>query len=138
MAKEIECAVIGSGQPFASLPGELSIADEFYDYDAKYVNGTSKTIIPANLDFELLDDIRMVAIKVYTALGVAGMARIDFFLEHGTNRILLNELNTIPGFTDISMYPKMLDASGMDFSMQLDRLIELAFEHREQRSALKR
>lgn len=135
-AREIECSIIGSSHPMASVCGEIVTNDEFYDFDAKYKNATSKTVIPADIDFELMDDIRMIAIKAYTCLGCTGLSRVDFFLEKDTNTILLNEINTIPGFTDISMYPKMLEASGMSYKNQLDKLIELAIEYMSQRRAL--
>jgi len=123
--REIECAVLGNEQPIASVLGEIVPANEFYDYDAKYI-GDSKLIIDPALDDGLKEDIRGLAIKAFQKMGCQGMARVDFFVENGTNTIYLNEINTIPGFTSISMYPKLFEASGIPYPALLERLIELA------------
>jgi D-alanine-D-alanine ligase len=122
---EIECAVLGNHEPIVSICGEVTPCNDFYDYDAKYVNGTSELHIPARISEDVANRVRTAAKKAYLALGCAGMARVDFFVKKD-NSILLNEPNTIPGFTAISMYPKMFEASGFSFTMLLDRLIELA------------
>jgi D-alanine-D-alanine ligase len=112
-AREIEVSVLGNTQPKASIPGEVIPSNEFYDYDAKYVDGASTLIIPAELPVELATAIRETAIRGFLACGCEGMARADFLLERQTNRFYLNEMNTIPGFTQISMYPKLWEATGM-------------------------
>jgi len=126
--QEIECSVLGNEQPFASMPGEVVPSNEFYDYNAKYIDGKSICLIPAPIDEEKTQEIQDLAIKAYKALDCSGMARVDFFLEKGTGRVLVNELNTLPGFTSISMYPKLIIASGMSYSDLIENLIELAFE----------
>jgi len=125
---EVECAVLGNDEPLASVPGEVVPCNEFYDYDAKYVAGTSELHIPARLPAEMLEQIRESACSVYRVLGCTGLARIDFFVRHSDSAVLLNEPNTIPGFTAISMYPKMFAASGIPYPELLDRLIRLAIE----------
>lgn len=134
-AREIEVSVLGNDEPIASLPGEIATTEhaEFYDYKAKYVdpNG-AKLMIPAPLTDEQITELQTLAIRAFQAIDGGGLARADFFLERGTNQWYVNELNTLPGFTSISMYPKMWEASGLPYSQLLDRLIELAFErHRE-------
>ncbi|HHU62801.1 MAG TPA: D-alanine--D-alanine ligase [Clostridiales bacterium] len=127
--REIECSVLGNHQPMASTVGEILPSNEFYDYDAKYRDqGASKLIIPAPLDDEKIDEIRGLAVKAFKILNCSGLARADFFLEEGTQRVLINELNTMPGFTDISMYPKLWEASGISYGELIDRLIQLALE----------
>ncbi|HWI52779.1 MAG TPA: D-alanine--D-alanine ligase family protein [Symbiobacteriaceae bacterium] len=127
-AREIEVAVLGNDEPVASIPGEVIPGHEFYDYQDKYFDNTSSTRIPADLPADVAEEIRRQAIIAFKAIDGAGMARCDFFLEKGTNRIIINEVNTIPGFTRISMYPKMWEASGMSYSQLCDRLIALALE----------
>ncbi|MBX5437416.1 MAG: D-alanine--D-alanine ligase [Alicyclobacillaceae bacterium] len=126
--REIEVAVLGNDSPEASVPGEVVPAGEFYDYQAKYVSGESRLLIPAPVDDALAQTFRSLAIQAFQAIDAAGMARVDFFLELGTGRVLVNEINTIPGFTRYSMYPKLWEASGLPYSKLLDRLIELALE----------
>ena len=131
-AREIECSVLGNDAPEASVPGEIIPSNEFYDYDAKYVDGKSAAVIPAKLPAGVARKIREYAVRAYTAIDCAGMARVDFFVTKGKARIYLNEVNTIPGFTAISMYPKMWEAAGLSFPALLDRLIGLAVDrHRE-------
>jgi D-alanine-D-alanine ligase len=127
-AKEIEVAVLGNDEPVASAPGEVIPGHEFYDYQDKYYDNLSSTRIPADIPADVAEEIRRQAVIAFKAIDEAGMARCDFFLEKGTNRIIINEVNTIPGFTRISMYPKMWEASGISYSQLCDRLIELALE----------
>lgn len=125
IAKEIECAVLGNEAPIASCLGEIVPVKDFYDYEAKYVNGTTKTYAPARIDDATSDKIRNAAIEAYKILGCEGFTRIDFFLkDDGT--IILNEPNTIPGFTSISMYPQLFIKSGIPYSDLIDKLIEFA------------
>lgn len=126
--REIECAVLGNTLPKASCIGEILPADEFYSYDAKYKNAESKTQIPANISKELSEKIRKIAIKAYKALDCKGLSRVDFFIEKETEKIYINEINTMPGFTKISMYPKLWEHSGIKYSELLDKLINLALE----------
>ncbi|MCX6139163.1 MAG: D-alanine--D-alanine ligase [Ignavibacteriales bacterium] len=125
-AREIECAVLGNDDPRASVLGEIIPSNEFYDYDAKYVDGKTAAIIPAQMAAALSNKIRTMALQAYRVLDCAGMARVDFFLQKNTNKIFLNEINTIPGFTSISMYPKLWEASGLSYPHLLDELIGLA------------
>ena len=127
-AREIEVAVLGNDEPMASIPGEVIPGHEFYDYQDKYFDNQSTTRIPADIPADVAEEIRRQAVLAFKAVDGAGMARCDFFLEHGTNRIIINEINTIPGFTRISMYPKMWEASGISYSELCDRLIQLALE----------
>lgn len=134
--REIECAVLGNDKPQASTVGEIIPSNEFYDYDAKYKSGDSKLIIPAELPFGTIQEIREYAVKAFKALDCAGLARVDFFVHKETGEIYINEINTIPGFTHISMYPKLWEASGVSYAELIDRLITLAIEryndnHRE-------
>lgn len=128
IGQEVECAVIGSEPPVATRPGEILAGDEFYTYDDKYKNGVSQTLIPARLDAAKLDEVKAYAEKAYAALGCEGLARCDFFVERGTGRVLINEINTFPGFTQISMYPKLMEYAGTPIPRLIDRLIELALE----------
>jgi D-alanine-D-alanine ligase len=132
-AREIEVSVLGNDQPVASVCGEVLPSREFYSYESKYVDGTSGLVIPAPLPAEVSECIRSYAVRAYTAIDCAGMARVDFFVEKDTNRIYLNELNSIPGFTKISMYPKLWEASGLSYPRLVDRLIELAMERKAER-----
>ena len=134
---EIECSVLGNDSPIASLPGEIIPSNEFYDYDAKYVDGKSTSIIPADLPKKVVKEVQQLAVKAFRVLDCAGMARVDFFITKKSNRIYLNEINTIPGFTSISMYPKLWEASGISYPQLLDKLIGLAIEKHRQKSGLK-
>ena len=135
--REIEVSVLGNDEPIASLPGEIVPCNEFYDYNAKYVDDRSELKIPADLSAETTEQIRKMAIKAYRALDCAGMARVDFFLERGSNRIVINEINTIPGFTSISMYPKLWEATGISYPELVDRLVDLALErYRDKQESL--
>ncbi len=127
-AREIECAVLGNERPEASVPGEIVPSREFYDYQAKYVDSTSRLLIPAPLSREAAEQVRRLAVETFRALDLTGMARIDFFVERGSERVFVNEANTLPGFTPISMYPKLWEASGVPYSDLLARLIDLALE----------
>lgn len=129
--QEVECAVIGSEPAVSTRPGEILAGAEFYTYDDKYKDGVSQVVIPARLSEEKLDEVRTYAAMAYTALGCEGLARCDFFVERGTGRVLINEINTFPGFTPISMYPKLMEHEGMAASALIDRLIELALERTE-------
>lgn len=126
--RELEVSVLGNDDPIASVISEIEPAHEFYDYTAKYVDDGTVFTLPANIPREKAEDLRDLALRAYKAIDCAGMARVDFFLERGTDRLLLNEINTIPGFTAISQYPKMWEASGLPFSELIDRLIELAVQ----------
>ena len=127
-AREIECAVLGNDEPEASIAGEVVPSREFYDYEAKYIDDRSQVIIPAELAPAQADDIRTLSIAAFRAIDCAGMARVDFLLTRSTGAIFVNEVNTIPGFTTISMYSKLWAASGVTYSTLLDRLISLALE----------
>lgn len=124
--REVECAVLGNEEVMASCVGEVKSADEFYSYDAKYKNEESKTDIPANIPEELSSEIRKQAIKAFKSIDGKGLSRVDFFIEDETNQIYINEINTLPGFTSISMYPKLFEASGISYQELLDKLIELS------------
>jgi D-alanine-D-alanine ligase len=126
--REIECSVLGNDDPLASVPGEIVPSKEFYDYEAKYLDGRSDLVIPAPLPVETAAQVRALAVQAFLALDAAGLARVDFLLERDTGRLYLNEVNTIPGFTSISMYPKLWEASGLSYAELVDRLIELALE----------
>ncbi len=132
VGKELECAVLGNGEPLASVPGEVVPCNEFYDYEAKYLAGTSETLIPARIDGDTQRALRETAVKAYKALGCTGLARVDFLYEEATGELYLNEPNTIPGFTAISMYPKMMEASGTPYPELIARLIELALEREKE------
>ena len=126
--REIEVAVMGNDNPVASICGEIDSGAEFYDYDAKYVTDTSTAYIPARIPEDVEEQVREMAVKVYSAIGCQGLSRVDFFVTHGDNRIVFNEINTLPGFTSISMYPKLFAASGIPYSQLIDELLELAQE----------
>ena len=128
IGKEVECAVLGNEEVIASCVGEIKSADEFYSYDAKYKNKESKTEIPADLPREISEKIRKQAIKAFKSIDGKGLSRVDFFVEDKTNKIIINEINTMPGFTNISMYPKMLEKSGISYKELITNLIELALE----------
>ena len=132
--QEVECAVIGSDPAVATRPGEILAGAEFYTYDDKYKNGVSQVVIPARLDEAKLDEVKTYAAMAYTALNCEGLARCDFFVEHGTNRVMINEINTFPGFTPISMYPKLMEHEGLPVPQLIDRLIALAVERTEKQN----
>ncbi|MBP1660780.1 MAG: D-alanine/D-alanine ligase [Candidatus Aminicenantes bacterium] len=137
--RELECGVLGNGSPEASLAGEVIPFREFYDYEDKYIDGRTTFVVPAELPARTMAKVRGLAVAAFRALGGAGMARVDFFLEKGMGRLYVNELNTIPGFTEISMYPKLWAASGLPFPKLLERLIELGFErHRGRKACVER
>jgi D-alanine-D-alanine ligase len=136
-AREIECAVLGNDEPEASLPGEVVPANEFYDYDAKYISGGSKTVIPAKLSDKVAADIQKQAIAAFQSIDGAGMARVDFLVSRASNKIFINEVNTIPGVTTISMYSQMWAASGVDYATLVDRLITLAVERHKEKQELR-
>jgi D-alanine-D-alanine ligase len=127
-AREIECAVLGNDDPQTSVPGEVIPSREFYDYESKYLDDNSRTEIPADLPSTIADDIRRLSVAAFQAIDCSGMARVDFLLPRGSDTPILNEINTIPGFTTISMYSKMWEASGLPYPALLDRLVELAIE----------
>ena len=126
--REIEVAVMGNSSPVASCCGEIDSGAEFYDYEAKYVTDTSTAYIPARISEEVEEQVRELAVRVYSAIGCQGLSRVDFFVTYEDNRIVFNEINTLPGFTSISMYPKLFDASGIPYSQLIDQLLELALE----------
>ena len=126
--REVECGVLGNGDVVSSCIGEIKSADEFYTYDAKYNNRESKTIIPADLPDDIANEIKRCAIKAFKAINGCGLARVDFFVENKTNKVYVNEINTMPGFTNISMYPKLFEKSGIIYPELLDKLIVLALQ----------
>ncbi len=126
--REFECAVLGNDEPIASVVGEVIASNEFYDYNAKYLDNKSEVIIPAQIPQAVYEEIRRQSVKAFLALDLSGLARVDFFMEKETGHIYINEVNTLPGFTQISMYPKLWEASGLPYAELLDRLIELAIE----------
>jgi len=135
-AREIEVSVLGNEAPEASVVGEIIPSDEFYSYRAKYLDETSRLLIPAPVDPGIAAEVRRLAVEAFKAIDGAGMARADFLLERSTGNLYLNELNTIPGFTKISMYPKLWEAAGLSYSALMDRLIELALERQRQKDRL--
>ena len=126
--REIEVAVMGNEEPVASICGEIDSGADFYDYDAKYVTDTSTAYIPARIPADVQEQIRKEAVKVYKAIGCRGLSRVDFFATYAENRVVFNEINTLPGFTSISMYPKLFAASGVAYSQLIDNLLALAQE----------
>jgi D-alanine-D-alanine ligase len=137
-AREIEVAVLGNDKPQASVPGEILPSREFYSYESKYEDGTSGLLIPAPLPTGAAEEIRQTAIRAYKAIDCAGMARVDFFLEKDSGKLYLNEVNTIPGFTSISMYPKLWEATGFPYAKLVDKLVELALERKADRDRTER
>ena len=133
-AREFECAILGNERPEASVVGELVPSREFYDYADKYVEQGARIVIPAELPAETANEMRGLAIRAFQAVDCSGLARVDFFLDRKSGRILLNEINTMPGFTSISMFPKLWAATGVDYPALIDRLIELAVERHAARS----
>jgi len=136
-AREIECAVLGNDEPGASVPGEIIPSREFYDYEAKYLDDDSKSVIPADLPAAMVATVKKLSIEAFRAIDAAGLARVDFLLARDTGEIVLNEINTMPGFTSISMYPKMWDASGVGYAELVHRLIQLALERHNHKQKLK-
>lgn len=129
VGKEVECAVLGNDVLFSSLPGEVESCNEVYDYEAKYQSGdSSKLYLPARLEEEKLFEVRDLALKAYKVLGCEGLSRVDFFVENTTGKVLINEINTMPGFTNISMYAKLMEMSGIPFEELLEKLLILALE----------
>ena len=126
--REIEVAVMGNDNPVASICGEIDSGADFYDYDAKYITDTSVAYIPARIPEDVEETVREAAVKVYSAIGCQGLSRVDFFVTYDENRVVFNEINTIPGFTSISMYPKLFAASGIPYTELIDELIGLALE----------
>ena len=126
--RELECSVLGNDEALASVVGEVISSNEFYDYRAKYIDNKSQIEIPAAISREISEEVRRQAISAFLALDLSGLARVDFFLEKETKQVYINEVNTMPGFTSISMYPKLWEASGLSYAELLDRLIELAIE----------
>ena len=126
--QEVEVAVLGNRDCDASIVGEIGASAQFYDYDDKYINGTSQLYIPARIPQEVSEKIRQTAVRAYRLLGCSGLARVDFFVTAGDNRVILNEINTLPGFTSISMYPKLWMAMGLSYGELLDKLLELALQ----------
>ena len=126
--REVEVAVMGNDSPVASICGEIDSGAEFYDYEAKYVTDTSVAYIPARISEEVEEQVREAAVKIYSAIGCQGLSRVDFFVTYEDNRVVFNEINTLPGFTSISMYPKLFAASGIPYSELIDALLNLAVE----------
>jgi len=136
-ARELEVSVLGNDTPEASVPGEIVAGREFYDYQDKYLDDNSTLVIPAKLPKEKSEELRRLAVTAFKAVGAAGFARVDFFVERGTNRLYVNEINTLPGFTSISMYPKLWEATELKYPRLIERLIELGLE-RSHRNAARR
>jgi D-alanine-D-alanine ligase len=135
--REIEVSVLGNDHPIASVPGEIIPSREFYDYKAKYVDENSRLLIPAPLTDAQVNETQRLAVKAFQVLECCGMARVDLFLERSTGRFYLNEINTLPGFTSISMYPKLWEASGIPYPQLIDRLITLALERHAEKNKLR-
>ena len=133
--REFECSVLGSEQPIAAIPCEVIPSRDFYDYEDKYLLDAAKLIVPAPLAPEQTREMQRMAVAAYQAVECEGMARVDFLMEAATGKLYINEINTIPGFTSISMYPKMWEAAGVPFTDLLDRLIDLALERHRSRQA---
>jgi D-alanine-D-alanine ligase len=137
VGREFECSVLGNEEPIAAVPCEILPSKDFYDYDDKYLLEKAETVIPANLSPEQTAELQGLAVKCYQAVQCEGMARVDFLLESASNRLYINEINTIPGFTSISMYPKMWEYSGLAMPALIDRLIELAVERHDAKKRLR-
>jgi D-alanine-D-alanine ligase len=135
VGREIECSVLGNENPEAAVPCEILPSRDFYDYEDKYLLDQAGTVVPADLPAETTEEVRRLAVECYRAVECEGMARVDFLLEAATARLYINEINTIPGFTSISMYPKMWEAAGVPYSALIDRLIDLALERAAARKA---
>jgi D-alanine-D-alanine ligase len=136
-AREIECAVLGNDDPQTSVPGEVIPSREFYDYEAKYLDDGSRTVIPADLDAAQVAEVQRLAVEAFRAVDAAGMSRVDFLLSRSTGDVFVNEINTIPGFTTISMFAKMWEASGVPYAALVDRLIQLALERHAEKQRLR-
>ncbi|MDD3861358.1 MAG: D-alanine--D-alanine ligase [Candidatus Gracilibacteria bacterium] len=134
-ARELECAILGNADPVASPVGEVIVGGEFYDYKDKYVDGKARTQVPANIDGETMKKVQEMSLKSYKLLDCSGLSRVDSFLDRDTGEIYLNEINTLPGFTSISMYPKMMKAYGLNYEQLIDELIELGIERFADRKA---
>ena len=126
--REVEVAVLGNGNPVASICGEIDSGADFYDYDSKYITDTSTAYIPARIPEDVAEQVREAAVKVYSVIGCKGLSRVDFFVTFEDNRVVFNEINTLPGFTSISMYPKLFAASGIPYGELIDQLLQLALE----------
>ena len=126
--REVEVAVMGNDSPVASVCGEIDSGADFYDYEAKYITDTSVAYIPARIPEDVAETVRDTAVKIYKAIGCQGLSRVDFFVTWQDNKVVFNEINTLPGFTSISMYPKLFGASGIPYSQLIDQLIALALE----------
>ncbi len=137
-AREIEVSVLGNDEVRVSVAGEIRPSDEYYSYKAKYIDGESELLIPAPISTELMESAQFLAQKTYKAIDCAGMARVDFLLDRDSGELLINEVNTIPGFTAISMYPKLWEASGISYKELVDNLIELALDRKKERDKTKR
>jgi len=137
-AREIEVCVLGNEDALVSVPGEIVPSDEFYSYNAKYLDGKSGLFIPAPISEELIARVKELALRTYKAIDCAGMARVDFLLDRDTHELYINEVNTIPGFTSISMYPKLWDASGLPYPALIEKLVDLALERKQERNKSKR
>jgi D-alanine-D-alanine ligase len=137
IGREFECAVLGNEDPVASVPCEILPSRDFYDYDDKYLLEKAETVIPANLSPEQTAELQRLAVECYRAVECEGMARVDFLLENATGKLYINEINTIPGFTSISMYPKMWEYSGLAMPKLIDRLIQLALERHAAKKRLR-
>ena len=126
--REVEVAVMGNDSPVASVCGEIDSGADFYDYEAKYITDTSVAYIPARIPEDVAETVRDTAVKIYKAIGCQGLSRVDFFVTWQENKVVFNEINTLPGFTSISMYPKLFGASGIPYPQLIDQLIALALE----------
>ena len=131
--RELECAVLGNDEPLASVVGEVLSSNEFYDYRAKYIDGKSQVVIPADIPRATADEVQRQSVLAFAALDLSGLSRVDFFLERETGQVYINEVNTMPGFTSISMYPQLWEASGLPYNQLIDRLLELAVERHADR-----
>jgi D-alanine-D-alanine ligase len=134
-AREIEVAVLGGDEPFVSVPGEVMVAGDFYDFKDKYLDGKSSVVVPAKLPDRVVNLIKKYAATAFRALDAYGMARVDYFIDRNTGQIFLNEINLVPGFTTISMYPKLMTASGVPYQELLSKLIDLGLQRHKERSA---
>lgn len=130
-AREIECAVLGNDNPQASLVGEITFDSDFYDYETKYTDGRSSMVIPANIPDKIANQVREMAVEAFKAVDAAGLSRVDFFYVEKTGEVFLNEINTLPGFTNFSMYPQLWKATGLEFDKLVDKLVQLALERQE-------
>jgi D-alanine-D-alanine ligase len=136
--REVECSVLGNDQPKASVPGEIVSCADFYDYEAKYLLNQSKLVIPAPLSPEKTKEVQKLAIKAFKAIDCAGLARVDFFVLNRDERVVVNEINTIPGFTQISMFAKMWEATGISYRRLIEELVDLALERHEEKKEIKK